>query len=73
VKSALDALRLQHLEAIHFVTTFRGKQVGAGKKSLTLRAHFRASDRTLKHEEVNAQMSSMLDALKARFNAEIRT
>jgi phenylalanyl-tRNA synthetase beta subunit len=34
---------------------------------------FRAQDRTLKHEEVDPQINSLVAALKARFNAEIRS
>jgi phenylalanyl-tRNA synthetase beta chain len=73
VKSVVDGLNLHHLEAIEFITTYRGKQVGAGRKSLTLRAVFRSADRTLKHEEVDSQMNSLVGALKAKFNAEIRS
>jgi phenylalanyl-tRNA synthetase beta chain len=72
VKGHLDALHLEHLEAIEFVTTFRGKQIGAGKKSLTLRLRFRAPDRTLKHDEVNPQMDALMASLQAQFGAEIR-
>lgn len=72
VKSAIDALRLTQLETVEFITTFRGKQIGAGRKSLTLRATFRAPDRTLKHEEVDAQMQSLMQTLQQKFGAEIR-
>ena len=72
VKSTLQRLQLQHVETIDFVTTFRGKQIGAGKKSLTIRTRFRAPDRTLKHEEVDPQIASMMQALQAKFAAEIR-
>lgn len=72
VKSAIEELKLQHLEQIDFVTTFRGKQIGAGRKSLTLRTRFRASDRTLKHGEVDPQMESLIKALHSKFSAEIR-
>lgn len=72
IKTALDGLRLQHLEMVEFITTFRGKQIGAGRKSLTLRARFRAADRTLKHEEVDAQMHALMQTLQSKFGAEIR-
>jgi phenylalanyl-tRNA synthetase beta chain len=72
IKQSLDSLHLQHLEAIEFVTTYRGKQIGAGRKSLSLRARFRA-DRTLKHEEVDPQMHTLMETLKVKFNAEIRS
>jgi phenylalanyl-tRNA synthetase beta chain len=73
VKSVVDGLNLHHLETLDFITTYRGKQIGSGRKSLTLRAMFRAQDRTLKHEEVDPQINSLVAALKARFNAEIRS
>jgi phenylalanyl-tRNA synthetase beta chain len=73
VKTEIDALHLRHLETIEFITTFRGKQIGAGRKSLTLRATFRAPDRTLKHEEIDGQMHSLMQALQSKFGAEIRT
>ncbi|MCI0366047.1 MAG: phenylalanine--tRNA ligase subunit beta [Phycisphaerales bacterium] len=72
VKSAVASLRLAHLEAIEFITTFRGKQIGAGKKSLTLRARFRAPDRTLRHDEVDPQIASLISTLQKQFHAEIR-
>jgi phenylalanyl-tRNA synthetase beta chain len=73
VKGAIETLRLHHLEAIDFVTTFRGKQIGPGRKSLTLRTRFRAADRTLKHDEVDPQMDAVRSALRSKFAAEIRT
>lgn len=61
------------LEAVEFVTTFRGKQVGGGRKSVTLRLRFRAPDRTLTHEEVDGPVDGVLEALKQALSAEIRT
>lgn len=73
VKGAVDSLRLNLLEAIEYITAFRGKQIGQGKKSLTLRARFRATDRTLTHEEVDPQMQKVMETLKSKFAAEIRS
>ncbi len=73
VSEVISALNLQHLEALEFVTTFRGKQIGAGRKSLTLRLRFRAADRTLTHEQVNPQMETVIAALTSTFHAEIRS
>jgi phenylalanyl-tRNA synthetase beta chain len=72
VHAAVSGLALQHAEAVEFVTTFRGKQIGLGKKSLTLRVRFRAADRTLRHEEVDPQMQRVMELLKSNFRAEIR-
>jgi phenylalanyl-tRNA synthetase beta chain len=73
IEQAVGELKLQHLDAVEFVTTFRGKQAGAGRKSLTLRLRFRAADRTLKHEEVDGQMTKTMDMLRTQFAAEIRS
>ena len=69
----LQALSLENLEDIEFVTTFRGKNIEAGKKSVTIRLRFRDAKRTLTHEEVNTPVSTACDALISTFNAEIRT
>ena len=69
----MDALNLGHLETVEFITTFRGKPIGPGKKSLTLRARFRAPDQTLTHDEVDPQMKRMMETLRETFGAEIRS
>jgi phenylalanyl-tRNA synthetase beta chain len=61
------------LEDVNFVYTYRGKQIGKGKKSVTARLRFRDPSRTLRHEEVDPQMTSVTELLKASVKAEIRT
>ncbi len=73
VADAVNTLKLEHLEAVEFVTTYRGKQVGAGRKSVTLRLRFRSHDRTLRHDEVDAQMTRTIETLKQEFQAEVRS
>lgn len=70
---AINALSLDHLEDISFVTTFRGKNVASGKKSLTLRLRFRDAKRTLTHDEVNEPVSAVSELLTTTFAAEIRS
>jgi phenylalanyl-tRNA synthetase beta chain len=72
VRDAVTGLQIEHAEAIEFVTVFRGRQIGAGRKSLTLRIRFRAPDGTLTHDHVDPQMQRVMDMLKAMFKAEIR-
>ncbi len=72
IRHAADAAGLQHVEAIEFVTAFRGKPVGGGRKSVTLRLRFRAPDRTLQHGEVDAQVEALIEALQSGLKAEIR-
>ncbi|MGY8753861.1 MAG: phenylalanine--tRNA ligase subunit beta-related protein, partial [Phycisphaerales bacterium] len=64
---------LDHLEDVTFVTTFRGKKIENGKKSLTLKLRFRDSARTLTHEEVNAPATKATEMLTYEFAAEIRS
>jgi phenylalanyl-tRNA synthetase beta chain len=73
VHGAIIGIQLDHLEDITFVTTFRGKNIENGKKSLTLKLRFRDSERTLTHEEVNAPVTEAIDLLTSKFSAEIRS
>jgi len=73
VAEALSGAHVQRLEATNFVGTYRGAQVGAGKKSLTLRMRFRDPARTLRHEEVDPQVASVVELMKQRVGAEVRT
>ena len=53
------------LEATEFVTLFRGKGIEKGMKAVTLRLRFRASDRTLTHDEVDRDVTAIIKALEA--------
>jgi phenylalanyl-tRNA synthetase beta chain len=60
------------LEHVEFVTTFRAEKLGKGKKSVTLRLGFRDPSRTLRHEEVDAPVAGVVEALKSAVGAELR-
>ena len=60
------------MEGLRFVGVYRGKQVGAGKKSITMRLLFRDPARTLRHEEVDPQVQAVVDALRSRVGATLR-
>lgn len=72
LERTVRALNLAMLEAITFVTTYRGKQIGEGRKSVTLRLRFRAADRTLTHDEVDPQMEQAMHAITQALGGEIR-
>lgn len=72
IESAVLSTSLDRFESLEFVTTYRGKQVGDGKKSVTLSLEFRDPERTLRHEEVDPQMDAAITALKSAVAAEIR-
>ena len=73
VHGAIAALDLPWLEAIEFVTVFRGKGIDSGHKSLTLRLRFRDEEKTLTHEEVDAPFAKVIDILCTSCGAEIRS
>ena len=73
IESTIEELRLDRCVGRELVDIFRGKQLGDGKKSVTVRLHFRDDDRTLRHEEVDPQIDLFAKAAKDRLAAEIRS
>ncbi|MCG3177798.1 MAG: Phenylalanine--tRNA ligase beta subunit [Phycisphaerae bacterium] len=71
VRTIRDSAPCQ-LEAVDFVEEFRGKQVPAGKKSLTLTLRYRRADGTLTHEEVDGYIAPTVAALADRLGAQLR-
>ncbi len=72
VQAVVQAVKPALLEALCFVTTYRGKPITTGKKSVTLRMLFRDAYATLRHEQVDPQVASVLEALKSQLGAELR-
>lgn len=72
IEAAAGELSLDFHTGTSFVGTFRGKQVGAGRKSVTMRLLFRDPQRTLRHDEVDPQVQRVTEAFKTRFGAELR-
>ena len=72
VESCVSRCAMPHFERADFVGTYRGPQVGPGRKSLTMRLLFRADDRTLRREEVDEAMRPLVPALSADLGAEVR-
>jgi phenylalanyl-tRNA synthetase beta chain len=72
IEQVIDGAKLLMLDSSEFVGVYRGKQLGAGRKSVTFRLRFRDPERTLRHEEVDPQVAQLVDALKAKVAAELR-
>ena len=72
IEACVSRCGMPHFERVDFVGTYRGPQVGNGRKSLTLRLMFRADDRTLRREEVDEAMRPLLPALAAAVGGEVR-
>ncbi|MCH7527233.1 MAG: hypothetical protein IID39_07335 [Planctomycetes bacterium] len=63
---------VDRLDDVSFVGVYRGTQVPAGRKSLTLRLSFRDPARTLQHDEVDPQVAVVVAALESSFDAKLR-
>lgn len=63
---------VDRLESVAFIGTYRGKQAGAGKKSVTLRMRFRDPARTLRREEVDPQVAAVVELTGRAVGATLR-
>jgi len=61
------------LRDISMVSEYQGPQLGAGARSLSFRLLYQADDRTLTNDEVSAVQQRIIDGLKQRFGAEVRS
>jgi phenylalanyl-tRNA synthetase beta chain len=62
----------KHLEDLQFLHLYRGAQVPSAKKSLHFRIVYRAPDRTLTSEEVEAFQQAVLSACQNKLDATLR-
>lgn len=72
IEDVVRASELALLDELEFVGVYRSKQIGAGKKSLTMRLTFRDPRRTLRHEEVNPQIEDVIEKLSQETGATVR-
>jgi phenylalanyl-tRNA synthetase beta chain len=61
------------LREISMLSEYQGPQLGAGARSLSFRLQYQAEDRTLTNEEVTALQQRIVDGLRQRFGAEVRS
>lgn len=69
---AIESEKAQYFVGAQFVGTYEGEGIPETKRSITLRFEYRADDRTLRDEEVDAVHWPVVEALKQKFNAEVR-
>lgn len=72
VLDALQQVRLKDLESIVLFDVYRGSSLPQGKKSLAIRARYRALDRTLTDELVQNLHGKLVAALHKSLGAELR-
>jgi phenylalanyl-tRNA synthetase beta chain len=65
-------LELANLEEIEYVTTYRGKPLEKGSKSVTVTLVFRSAAGTLSSDEVEAAVGRAVDAAKQELGATLR-
>ena len=72
VAQTVRGIKSELLHGAAFVDEYRGKQVPAGKKSLTLRLAIGSKDKTLTSAEIEKVASGVLNKIAKRFGAELR-
>ena len=72
IQSLVQELKLPNLEAIEYVTTYRGKPISPGSKSVTLELLFRSESATLTSEAVEDSVQRVIGAAKEKVGASLR-
>jgi phenylalanyl-tRNA synthetase beta chain len=72
IQSLVGGLKLDNLEELEFVTTFRGKPLEAGTKSVTIALVFRSPSATLTSEVVESSVQRVIAAAKEQLGATLR-
>ena len=72
VLQTVGGIKSELLHGASFVDEYRGKQVPAGKKSLTLRLSIGSKEKTLTSSGIEEVASNVLNKIAKRFGAELR-
>jgi phenylalanyl-tRNA synthetase beta chain len=72
MRRAILALGIEECRGVALVDVYEGANMPEGKRSLTLRVEYRADDRTLRDEEVDAMHARVVTALEGEFGAQLR-
>ena len=72
VESLIHRLKPEALEDLEYVTTYRGKPLEKGRKSVTVTLVFRSPSGTLTGDQVDAAVQRLVDAARAELGATLR-
>lgn len=72
IESAIRAQKPELMEDLEYVTTYRGKPLEKGQKSVTVAMVFRSPTQTLTGEQVDATVQRLVEAVKAELGATLR-
>jgi phenylalanyl-tRNA synthetase beta chain len=60
------------LREVRIIDYYQGKQIPPGSRGLTFSCVYRSEEKTLTEEEINPIHSRILDALRNKFQAQLR-
>jgi phenylalanyl-tRNA synthetase beta chain len=72
LRATIERHRPPTLEGVEFVSTYRGKPIEPGKKSVAVAFLFRATDATLTAAQVEPEINAMITAAGAELGATVR-
>lgn len=72
IESAIRAQKPELMEDLEYVTTYRGKPLEKGQKSVTVAMVFRSPTQTLTGEQVDSTVGRVVGAVKAELGATLR-
>ena len=72
IESLVREFKPQHLESLSYVTTYRGKPLEKGTKSVTIRFVFRSPAGTLSSEQVEANIKDVIHFAGTKLGAVVR-
>ena len=70
--AAMEKAKGGLLRAVSFVDEYKGKQIPAGKKSVTMRLVIGSLEKTLKADEIEACVAVVVKKLTKKLGAETR-
>jgi phenylalanyl-tRNA synthetase beta chain len=72
LEAVVSEVKPEGLEAVDYVTTYRGKPLEAGVKSVTITLVFRSPTATLTSEAVESAVQKVVEAAKQKLGATLR-
>ena len=73
ITATINSKATAELEDVNFIGIYRGKPIEQGRKSVTVSLVFRDAEGTLKHDTVDKFENDILDELKNKLAAQLRT
>ena len=72
VERAIKEIMIPELVGVKLFDIYAGKELPSGKHSIALTLRYRAANRTLTPEEINAAHDRVIGVLKREFGAKVR-